>query len=114
MFNLEVLEAQAGDCRARAIADDAPTGAEHDSTRDQVSIDTSLRWLREFAGTQRSTQASCETVPDRRRRDGGQHDEREARVPITNDVEETDNLRGVDHLRNCKAKAEEQAGNHGC
>src|ERR1700751_2158463 len=51
-----------------------------------------------------------ERVPRRGHRNGGRHDECETWVEVAENIEEANNLRRVDHLRDGEAQAEQQAG----
>ena len=101
-----VAATERGERRARTIADQPPTDAEKNCTHCQTTVDLRLSWRTESRNTKRRSAPSCNRVARRRYRDGGRHHKCEARIEIAKNIEEADDLRRVDHLRDSEPEAE--------
>ena len=106
----QLSQRQAGQGRAGTEAGQPPTHTEQRRAAQQQRVYAGCPGRMEGRGQQRSAAPAAQREAQRRHRDGAGHNQRQAGVPVADDIEEADDLGGVDHGGNHQPQPEHQPG----
>ena len=101
-------EAKRGENRAGAIPRQSPAHAKHGGAGDKATVDLAAQPRKCAAEARRA--AAGQAPGDQHRHERAAHDEGEGRVPGAEEVEESQDARGVGHVRDDQADTEYRTG----